>query len=299
MNLDLIKRFPGWVLDMTQHPNDYMSVMSDDYDSFLSCRYLRYVLGVPIGGFYAFDSGVYLTDEAMQSERTPILMDVACILNGVCAFDNHCLSSNNHMIANPNSLLSCADRCTYNKKYPGSTLLFLYSLFSDREINSAEKKTLMVIDGFYRGFFNDDGAYRDVNERWLDRLGLRDVLQETIDGHDREDYERFVREQGFDKKFKRSSDDFCLYEFSDSESTLSALLFDDKKLSFPNQVLSVKQSHCTFSEMMQGYLNGKKPQPEKGIFSAAQTSFGKFVYSAITDHSNWRCYYAREANNVA
>lgn len=299
MNLDLIRRFPGWVLDLTQHPDDYTTIMSNDYDSFLSCRYLRYVLGVPIGGYYDFSSGIFLTDKAMTEQRTPILMDVACIMNGVCAFDNHCLLSNNHMLANPNSLLSCADRCIYNKKYSGSTLLFLYALLNDREINGFEKKTLMVIDGFYRGFFNDDGAYRDVNERWLDRLGLRDVLQETIDSHDREDYERFAREQGFDKKFKRSSDDFCLYEFSDSESTLSALLFDDKKLSFPNQVLSVKQSYCTFSEMVQGYLNGKKTQPGKGLFSAAQTSFGKFIYSVVLNNSDWWCHYAREINNVA
>ena len=299
MNTDLIKRFHGWVLDMTQHPNDYVTIMSDDYDSLLSCRYLRYVSGVPIGGYYDFSSGIFLTDKAMAEQRTPILMDVACIMNGVCAFDNHSLLSNNHMLANPNSLLSCADRCIYNKKYPGSTLMFLYALFNDREINGFEKKTLMVIDGFYRGFFNDDGADRNVNECWLDRLGLRDILQETIDSHDREDYERFAREQGFDKKFKRSSDDFCLYEFSDSESSLSALLFDDKKLRFPNQVLSVKQSYCTFSEMVQGYLNGKKTQPGKGLFSAAQTSFGKFIYSAIKDDSNWRCHYAREVNNVA
>lgn len=288
LNTDLIKRFPGWVLDMTQHPNDYMAVMSNDYDSFLSCRYLRYVLGVPIGGYYDFSSGVYLTEDAMKDNRTPVFMDVSLIKNGICAFDNHYLYSNNCMIANPNGLLTYADRCTYNRKFPGSTFLFMYALFNDREINQFEKMALMAIDGFFSGFFNENGAFRYINEAWLDRLGLRSVLIETIDTHTRKDYELFLAKYGYENKFLRSADDGCLYEYSDSCSALSALLLDDKKLCFPHHVLSVKQSYCGYSDMTQGYLRGEKTQPEKGLFSIARTSKNRFAYSAITDDTHWR-----------
>lgn len=290
MNLDLIKRFPGWVLDLTQHPDDYMTVMSNDYDSFFSCRFLRSMLGVPIGGYYDFSSGIFLTDEAAQSNRTPILIDVSCAMNGVLAFDNHYLLNNNHMVANPNSLLSYADHYRYNQKYGGSTLLFLFALFANHELNQKEKILLMTVDGFYLGFVKKDGAYRDIAEKWLDRLGMCDTLKQTIEENKMTDYKAFAEKQGLDKKFLRSNDDCCLYEYSDSARSLSALLLNDEKLCFPNQVLSVKQNYCSFTEMMD-YLKEKAKQPELGLFSAARTQADRFTYSAVTDNTKWRYAY--------
>lgn len=290
MNLDLIKRFPGWVLDLTQHPDDYMTVMSNDYDSFFSCRFLRSMLGVPIGGYYDFSSGIFLTDEAAQSNRTPILIDVSCVMNGILAFDNHYLLNNNHMITNPNSLLSYADHCRYNQKFGGSTLLFLYSLFADHELNQKEKMLLMTVDGFYLGFVKKGGTYRDISEKWLDRLGMRDTLQQTIDDNEIADYKAFIKKQSLNKKFLISDDDFCLYEYSDADSSLSALLLNDEKLCFPHQVLSVKQDYCTYDEMIR-WLKEEAQQPNLGIFSAARTRSGGFTYSAITDNAKWRYAY--------
>jgi len=294
MNLDLIKRFPGWILDMTQRPSYYMSIMSDDYDSFLSCRYLRYVLGVPIGGFYAFDSGVYLTDEATRSKRTPVFMDVSIIKNGICGFDNHYLLSNNCMIANPNALLSYADRCDYKQKYPGSVLLFLYALFGDKNILDVEKMSLMCIDSFYKGLFNKGGVYRDINLTWLDRLAMREVLKETIDTHDKRDYACFLSENGFDRRIIRSADDCCLYELSDSGSSMTLLTHNAEEYCFPHQVLSVVQDYCGYDDMVKGYLNGKKAQPHLGLFSAARTQSGRFAYSAITNNAEWRLIYEQK-----
>lgn len=290
MNLDLIKRFPGWVLDLAQHPDDYITIMSNDYDSFFSCRFLRSMLGVPIGGYYDFTSGIFLTDEAAQSNRTPILIDVSCVLNGVLAFDNHFLLINNHMVANPNTLLSYADHCRYNQKFGGSTLLFLYSLFADHELNQKEKMLLMTVDGFYLGFVKKGGAYRDISEKWLDRLGMRDTLEQTIGDNDITDYKTFTENQCLNNRFLRSDDDCCLYEYSDSDSTLSALLLNDEKLCFPNRVLSVKQDYCTYAEMMV-FLREEAQQPELGLFSAARTQSDRFIYSAITDNTKWRYSY--------
>lgn len=290
MNKDLIKRFPGWVLDLTQHPDDYLTIMSNDYDSFYSCRFLRSMLGVPLGGYYDFASGIFLTDEAAQSDRTPILVDVSCVMNGVPAFDNHYLLNNNHMVANPNALLSYADHCRYNQKFGGSTLLFLYSLFADHELNQKERMLLMTVDTFYLGFTKKNGAYRDISEKWLDRLGMRDTLHQTIENNQINDYKTFVKKQGLNKKFLRSDDDYCLYEYSDSDCSLSALLLNNEKLCFPNQVLSVKQDYCTHDEMMV-YLQEEAKQPELGLFSAARTQSDRFTYSAITDNTKWRYAY--------
>jgi len=52
--------------------------------------------------------------------------------------------------------------------------MLLYSLYHG-ELSELEKETLIAIDGFYIGWYKDNGAFRNINQYWLDVLELDDL----------------------------------------------------------------------------------------------------------------------------
>lgn len=174
MKQELLNHFSGWWLDFALHPEDYYLVLSDDMDSYYSCRYLNKRFGAEIGGFYAFGKGLYLTDKAKIQERKLVYVDCSVVRDGVMCFDNHRTIFNNHMTINPNLIIDRADDKNYFRKYCGSTLMLLYSLYHG-ELSELEKETLIAIDGFYIGWYKDNGAFRNINQYWLDVLELDDL----------------------------------------------------------------------------------------------------------------------------
>ena len=174
MKQELINHFSGWWLDFALHPEDYYLVLSDDMDSLFSCRYLKKRFGAEIGGFYAFGKGLHLTDRAIREKRQLVYVDCACVRDGVLCFDNHRTIFTNHMTINPNLIMDRQDEKNYFRKYCGSTLMLLYSLYHG-ELSELEKEFLLAIDGFYIGWYRNNGKYKDINEYWLDVLELDDL----------------------------------------------------------------------------------------------------------------------------
>lgn len=181
MQQELLNHFPGWWQDIAQHPDDYYLVLSDDMDSFYSCRYLHKRFGVEIGGFYAFGKGLYLTDRAKKEERKLCFVDCSVVRDGVMCFDNHRTVFSNHMAVNPNLIYDRVDDTNYFRKYCGSTLMLLYSLYHG-ELTELEKEFVIAVDGFYIGWYRSNGAFRNINQYWLDILEL-DELTPILEKH--------------------------------------------------------------------------------------------------------------------
>ena len=175
MKQELLNHFSGWWLDFALHSEDYYLVLSDDMDSFYSCRYLSKRFGAEIGGFYEFGKGLYLTEKAKQSGRSPVYIDCSVVRDGVCCLDNHRTLFTNHMAINPNLITNRQDEKNYFKKYCGSTLMLLYALYHG-DLSELEKEFLIAIDGFYIGWYKQNGAFRNVNQYWLDMLEISEDL---------------------------------------------------------------------------------------------------------------------------
>lgn len=181
----LALHLPGWKDDIKEHPEDYYLVLSDDMDSYLACKVLNKELNIPIGGFYDFETGLYLTNDNDISSKSPIYVDASCVQDGVMSFDNHRTVCRNHMSINPNILTDRLNDKTYYKKYCGSTLLMVVALYKDLDtLTELEKEFMLAMDGFYIGYYQKDGAYRNVNIEWLELLGLDKVLLPVLEKHD-------------------------------------------------------------------------------------------------------------------
>ena len=175
MQQSLLNHFPGWWQDLAQHPEKYYLVLTDDMDSFYSCRFLHKRFGAEIGGFYEFGKGLYLSDRAKIEDRKLIYVDCSVVRDGEMCFDNHRTIFTNHMAINPNLIFDRLDDNNYFRKYNGSTLMLLYALYKG-DLSDLEKETLISIDGFYIGWYRNNGAFKNINQFWLDLLELDELI---------------------------------------------------------------------------------------------------------------------------
>ena len=132
-------------------------VLSNDYDSYYSCCLLRNKFGLEIGGFYSLQDGLYLNAEHTKNKE-PIFVDLS--VTRCKTFDNHFTFINNPESINPNIITD-----VYYRKYNGGTLPLLCSLYN-RDLSKYSEKALTIllcIDGWYIGYYNKGGRYKDVN----------------------------------------------------------------------------------------------------------------------------------------
>ena len=254
--------FPGWWRDLQQHPDDYYTVLTNDMDSLLACRVIKSQTGVKIGGYYDFHKGIYQTDYAVDKE--PIFVDASIMQDGVKAFDNHFCYNPNKAIINPN--LALADDAPYNLKYPGSTLALVAALYDVPITSDKQRDALLAIDGFYSGYYNDNGRWQQINIDWLDELGLSEQLLPTLKAKDKEYFEAYIGKNKFDKPL----------EFN----AASGRFFG--RTCVPSGQFRIQQKvRCYYGppDMLKCAINGGC----KEIFSAAFTAKNACVYSYIID----------------
>lgn len=197
----LLNTFPAWWADIPTHPDAYYLVMSDDMDSYFSCRYLNKSFGVEIGGFYDFRKGLFLTDKAANSGKTAVYVDLS-ITEGF-TFDNHRSIFTSNFAVNPNNVIDPMDDKTYSQKYCGGTFLLIAALYNDipnaygtiAEMSELQKAYLLAIDSFYIGYYNNGGKYRHINIDWLDRLGVKDALLPVLENHDIQYFSNLLLEE--------------------------------------------------------------------------------------------------------
>lgn len=196
MRGELLDKFPMWCKDFD--PEQYYLVLTDDADSLLSCQRLKTKFGLEIGGFYNFKQGLYINEEITDGGwKTPIFVDLS-VSEGY-AFDNHYSFIKNPDKVNPNLYV----RPRYNQKYNGSTLMLVCSLYGgvDR-MNETLKTVLCCVDGFYRGYYNKGGMYKDVNIWWLNQLGLTEYLLPILEEHDNQYFIDFTSKYQLKEKIR-------------------------------------------------------------------------------------------------
>lgn len=250
--------FSGWYLDLQLHPEDYYLILTDDMDSYYSCRYLKKMFGLEIGGFYRFGKGLYLFPEYKDSAKDPVFVDCAVVRDGVMTFDNHRTCVVNHMSINPNLVTDRRSTKGYNRKFCGSTLMLLYALYGG-ELSELEKQFILAIDGFYIGFYKDNGKYRNINVEWLRELGIEKELLPVLEAHDMQFFIDLIAKYQLTEKIYLTTDN-RLFTFAD-------ILPDE-------QLIQVMKTHCrklTKEELL------ASPIGDKTLFTAAETFNGYYI----------------------
>ena len=186
MNQQLLEKLPQWYHDIT--PEEFYLVLTNDMDSYYSCRILQKHTGINIGGFYSFDSGLYLNLDCVKNKE-PIYVDLS-ISKGK-AFDNHYAFIRNPESVNPNIITR-----PYFKKYNGGTLPLVAAIYGDTDSYSEYQWiTLLSVDSFYSGYYSKGGAFRDINIFWYDMLGITDYVVPILDRWTADDFLNFIRQE--------------------------------------------------------------------------------------------------------
>jgi len=192
MDKQLLDKFPTWYKDL--NPEKHYMVMSNDFDSFYSCQLITKTYQLEVGGFYSFESGLYLNKEITEGKE-PIFVDLS-IVNGK-TFDNHYTFIENLQAINPN-----VNTSVYYKKYNGSTLSVLYSLF-DIDLSKLKETSLtalLCIDSWYYGYYNKGGQYKDINIYWYKKLNMDKYLLPILESHDNQYFKDFIKDWKLDKE---------------------------------------------------------------------------------------------------
>ncbi|MCD8297675.1 MAG: hypothetical protein LUC88_08895 [Prevotella sp.] len=193
---EITNHFPSFYTDFAENPDNYFLILTDDFDSFYACRFLNRKFGLIIKGFYGFGDGLYLVKDINKSMETPVYVDCAVVKDGICAFDNHRTIGKNHMNINPNIITDRFSDNEYHKKYCGSTLMLVTALYDTREeleaLSDTEKEMILVLDKFYLGYYRYDGAFRNINIDWLEKLGLKEILLPVLENHSEQYFDNFI-----------------------------------------------------------------------------------------------------------
>lgn len=264
MERSLLNHFPGWYQDLAVHPENYYLVLSDDMDSFYSCRYLTKRTGVQIGGFYSFEQGLYLANDVLRTSKSPVYVDVACVKDGTMAFDNHRSICRNHMQINPNIITDRFENETYFHKYCGNTLMVIVALYGEgQELTELEKAFLCAIDSAYVGFYRSNGRFKDINIKWLEMLGLKEMLLPMYESHDMQYFIDLIADYQLKEKIY-IDDEGKLFTYAD------ILPHDTFSLAMP-----VQKSYISKEELEQ-YLIG-----DNSLFVAAENYKGEYIINTL------------------
>lgn len=191
MEQQLLQKLPQWYCDIS--PDDYYLILTNDMDSYYSCRILQKCANINIGGFYSFDGGLYLNMD-YATGREPIYVDLS-IAKGK-AFDNHYTFIRNPESVNPNVI-----KRPYFKKYNGGTLPFVSVLFDDyHNYTEYQWTTILAVDSFYYGYYNKEGAFRDINVYWFNLLGITDYVVPILERKTADDFAKFIEKDGLNEQ---------------------------------------------------------------------------------------------------
>ena len=191
MEQQLLQKLPQWYRDIS--PESYYLVLTNDMDSYYACRILSRCANLNIGGFYSFDSGLYLNLEDTKSKE-PIYVDLS-ITKGK-TLDNHYTFICNPEAINPNVI-----KRPYYKKYNGGTLPLVSVLYDDYEnYTDYQWMTLLAVDSFYYGYYNKDGAFRDINIYWYDMLGITNYVLPILERNTADDFTKFIEREGLNEQ---------------------------------------------------------------------------------------------------
>lgn len=200
---ELLNKLPDWCKgDLSS--DMYYLVCTDDMDSLFTCERLHTVLGLEIGGFYDFKSGLWLNEKKTgYGWKTPIYVDLSIANNQYC-YDNHRTFISNRNAVNPNVITR-----KYYEKYNFGTIALVAALYGGVDKMNEELRTiLLAVDGGYRGYYNQNGKYAHINLYWLEKLGLTEYLVPILEKHDMKYFQDFSVENGLYDKITITPDGY-------------------------------------------------------------------------------------------
>ncbi len=174
-------------------------MLTNDMDSYYSCRILQKHTSIDIGGFYSFEDGLYLNPDISKGKE-PIYVDLS--ISSGKAFDNHYTFIQNSEKINPNVI-----KQPYYRKYCGGTLPLIAVLFDDyKDYSEYQWETILAVDSFYYGFYNKGGMFRDVNIYWYNMLGIIDYVVPILESKSANYFSAFTEQEGVSKLIRRNDD---------------------------------------------------------------------------------------------
>lgn len=216
---ELYDLLPQWAKELESNSHRYGLVMTNDMDSFLSCRLLHSQFGIPLVGFYDFRKGIYLKRQfrkEYQEGKSSIkeLLYVDCAVIQRKCFDNHMTRCHNPFACNPNIYLKESDE--YKEKYNGSTYLFLNSLYTPEEkLTDIDKKILLSVDAGYKGYYHENAygeyPFRESCLKWWGLLGI-DWAEELCKKNTLKSFRDFQNKYYLLAKFYINEDGYLRYK---------------------------------------------------------------------------------------
>lgn len=239
--------------------------MGNDADSYYCCQYLKKKFDVDIGGYCSFISGLYINKERTKN-KSPIYVDLS-IAYGT-TFDNHVSFIQNPLAINPNQ-----ESIPYHKKYNGSALSLLLSLYNADIAKYSEKQltTLLCIDGWYRGYYNKNGAFRDININWFNTLGFKDCFLPLLEQNEMSYFIDFAKEHYLTEKI-----------FIDKHGYLYSA---NKNMKLPKYRFELVQPITQITAAKEDAIRQYEQNPN-AIFVAAETYKNKYVLNLKSDLIN-------------
>jgi len=259
---ELLNHFPGWYHDLTLHPEKYYLVLSNDLDSLCSCRFLTNKTGVQIGGFFDFHSGIYVSENLIETDKSPVFVDASIIEDGVMCFDNHRTMGKNHMMINPNVITDRLDDKTYFQKYNGSTLMLVCALYGNaEEFSELQKEYMIAIDSFYKGYYKKSGYYRHINIKWLELLGLENSLIPILEKHDADYFQKLTETKQLTEEIVIDEDGFLYMNRYSSSLPKERYILRS----------AVTREFCSKDEVATFNLS------DESLFGASETLSGRYI----------------------
>ena len=194
MKEELKCKLPIWYKSIDR--DKYYLVLSNDFDSYFSCKLLNRLFRLNIGGYFDLSKGLYLNRE-LVSGKAPIYIDLSEI-NGMC-FDNHYTFIPNRKRVSPNNY-----RTDYQHRYNGSTFAFLVALFGVdlRRWNIQQLDALIAIDGWDAGFYKYNGKFRNTTIKWMKLLEVDKYLLPILQEHDSQYFYNFIDQYHLNAKIE-------------------------------------------------------------------------------------------------
>jgi hypothetical protein len=185
------QNLPTWYNNLNK---DYKLLLSDDLDSLLSTLVLQKLFGCEVNSFYSF-SKLYKTTNPLNQVGEVVGVDLA-LTGDTKTFDNHVVRLRENLRTNPNSI-NCntifnvyAGCSQYHKKYAGSTLLTILSLYDVdlSKLSDEACKILLCIDSTFLGFYSSHEADRNACKHFLTEVLELDILYKTLEGSTLEEF---------------------------------------------------------------------------------------------------------------
>ncbi|MCB7071388.1 hypothetical protein LIZ76_15795 [Caldibacillus sp. 210928-DFI.2.22] len=209
MQQELKNKFQDWTKEID---SSYKLILTNDLDSLFTVAILKYLFGCQIGLFYDFNK-IYSIQPKNDKSKL-IGCDLAAEDHEIKTFCNHVTRMTKDDFVNPNSanLNNFATRVygggtihntTYFRKYSGSTLLTVLSLYNafdklilpnNSELTEEQLKILACIDSYFYGAYHPKHyeAYKYF-QLWQEAIGLK-MFKDIFDTYTKDELIQFQNE---------------------------------------------------------------------------------------------------------